>query len=195
MRGPRATIVLRFHPETSRMPARRSLPFATFLAVACTIAAAPPARAAGAPAMLYKCVAAGGVTSIQSNPCPAGATTAWKRDAVREAPPTPEQAAQAEARRLRNQRDVRELSEQVERRIKAQDAALAEAAPAPAEPAPEVTAPPPAPAAVSPELQACQDAQAFASNVREKEWLGLTDDQVRRLFQWVAQQCKVPTAG
>ena len=52
--------------------------------------------------------------------------------------------------------------------------------------------PPPAP---DPDLQACQDAQAFANAAREKDWLGLTEEQIRRLYGWVAAQCKVPTAG
>jgi hypothetical protein len=180
--------------EIARMP-YRPMTVSTLFALACLAAAAPAAHAATAtkPAMLYKCVAASGVTSIQSSPCPAGSTTEWKRDTAREAPPTPEQAAQAEARRLRNQQEVRELSAQVERRLKAQDAATVEAAPV-AEEAAEPVVEPVAPS-INPDLQACQDAQAFANDVREKAWLGLSDEQVRRLFQWVAQQCKVPAAG
>jgi hypothetical protein len=39
----------------------------------------------------------------------------------------------------------------------------------------------------------CQAAQGFASAVREKSWIGLTDDQLRRIYGWVADQCRVNT--
>lgn len=139
--------------------------------------------------VLYKCIDKTGVVSIQSSACPAGATTSWRRDATPEAPPTPEQSAQAEAKRLRDQQSVRDLSAQLERRLKEeQDAKLVA-------PADESPAPPPAPAipTPNPDLQACQDAQEFANQVRGKDWLGLSEEQVRRLYAWVAQQCKVPS--
>lgn len=173
------------------------------LAAVCLAAPAADGRVAEARHQLYKCVDAAAVTSIQSSPCPAGSTTVWKRDAPPEVS-TPEGNAQAEARRQRDQQTVRELSQQVER---IQKAAEASAAPPDASPAPAASAAPTAPtgdAAVAaaaaaptpnPDLQACRDAQAFADAVREKEWLGLSDDQVRRLFGWVAIQCKVPTSG
>lgn len=138
---------------------------------------------------LYKCIDKAGVVSIQSSACPAGATTSWRRDATPEAPPTPEQSVQAEAKRLRDQQSVRELSAQVERRLREeQDATLV--APADASPPP---ATPPAIPTPNPDLQACQDAQEFANQVRGKDWLGLSEEQVRRLYAWVAQQCKVPS--
>lgn len=140
--------------------------------------------------MLYKCVDKAGVVSIQSSACPAGATTSWRRDATPDAAPTPAQAAQTEAKRLRDQQAVRELSAQVEHRLKEErDATLVA-------PKAEELPPPPAVAATTPnpDLQACQDAQAFANQVREKDWLGLSEEQVRRLYAWVAQQCKV-TSG
>ena len=139
---------------------------------------------------LYKCIDKAGVVSIQSSACPAGATTSWRRDATPEALPTPQQSAQAEAKRLRDQQSVRELSAQVERRLKEeQDATLV--APADASPPP---ATPPAIPTPNPDLQACQDAQEFANQVRGRDWLGLSEEQVRRLYAWVAQQCKVPSA-
>ena len=44
-------------------------------------AAAEPPR----PGHLYKCVDAGGATTIQSSPCPRGSRTLWVRDTVPEA--------------------------------------------------------------------------------------------------------------
>ena len=135
-------------------------------------------------AELFKCVDAAGVTSIQSAPCAKGSTQVWKRDATPEAPPTPEQAAQAAARRERDQAAVRELSREVERKLKP-------------EPAPEASAsdaPPSAPTpAVADAPDRCAQAQDFAAQVREKSWLSLSEDQVRRLYAWVASQCQ-PTA-
>lgn len=135
---------------------------------------------------LFKCVNGAGVVSIQSVPCPAGSVQAWRRDATPEPPPTPQQLAQAQAKQLRDQQAVRELSEQL---AKKQPPAM------PVMPAP---APTPTPAAALPtagetaDVLTCQTAQAFAGSVREKEWLGLTDEQTRRLFGWVTEQCKLP---
>jgi hypothetical protein len=36
---------------------------------------------------------------------------------------------------------------------------------------------------------ACDSAKAFASSLREKVWLGLTQDQMQRLYGWVMDQC------
>jgi hypothetical protein len=166
------------------------------------------ASAAGGTPMLYKCVSAKGVTSIQSSACPAGATTAWKRAAPPEAPLTPAASAQAEAKRLHDLQTVRELSSQMER-DRARELAAKQAAAVPRDedddpdldtPAqPAAQAPPPpgdtqAPAVADPDLKACTDAQAFANAAREKEWLGLSEDQIRRLYGWVALQCKIPGA-
>ena len=30
--------------------------------------------------------------------------------------------------------------------------------------------------------------------VREKTWIGMTDDQMKRVYSWVADQCRVSTA-
>jgi hypothetical protein len=132
---------------------------------------------------LFKCVDAKGVVSIQSVRCPAGSTEAWRRDAAPEPPPTPEQAAQAEAKLRRDQQAVRELSALVDKKLHPPPAAApSPVAPEPAEP----------PTEESLAVDACQAAQAFAASAREKTWLGLTDDQTRRLYGWVADQCRVP---
>ncbi len=153
-----------------------------------------PAAAADDRHALYKCVDKAGVISIQSTACAAGSTQAWRRDATPEAPPTPAQAAQAETKRRHDQQVVRELSAQVDRRMREA------AAPAPAGEA-AVAAPAAMPAAAlaaeaeNPDLKACQDAQDFANLVRAKEWLGLSDAQVQRLYGWVARECKVAGGG
>jgi hypothetical protein len=172
------------------------------------LALATQASAAGGTPMLYKCVSAKGVTSIQSSACPAGTTTAWKRAAPPEPPASPAASAQAEAKRLHDQQTVRELSSQMERQ-RARDLAARQAAAVPRDEDDDTTldlpaapvvpaAPPPAdaeaPAVADPDLKACNDAQAFANAAREKEWLGLSEDQIRRLYGWVAQQCKIPGA-
>ena len=133
--------------------------------------------------MLFKCVTAAGVTSIQSDACPAGSIQAWRRAATPEPAPTPEQAAQADAKRLRDQQTVRELSEIVEKKLQPPP-------PTPAAPTVATAANPAGTEAAA--VDACQAAQSFAGAVREKDWMGLTDDQVRRLYGWVAEQCKAP---
>lgn len=174
------------------VPTARSgaLQAASLAFVAALFALPGPARSAASDQhVLYKCVDKGGVTSIQSTACPAGSTTSWRRDATPDAPPTPEQAAQADARRLRDQQAVRDLSAQVDRRLRDAKESKALA------PKDEDLPPPPEAATPNPDLQACQDAQTFANQVRDKDWLGLSEEQVRRLYGWVAQQCKVPSAG
>jgi hypothetical protein len=128
---------------------------------------------------LYKCVDAAGVTSIQSTACPPGSTQAWRRDTTPEPPPTPEQAAQAEAKLLRDQQTVREQLEIVDRKLK--PTAVESVASAP--PVTEASTREPA------EVDACEAAQAFVGAVREKEWLGLSEEQTRRLYNWVAERC------
>jgi hypothetical protein len=159
------------HPLPTRPRWARAL-------IACALLALAPAAFAGKSGALYKCVTAAGVISIQSDACPAGTTQAWRRDATPEPAPTPEQAAQVEAKRQRDQELVRDLSEQLDKKLK----------PSAPEPPPAAAAPPPVPA------DPCHAAQAFADSVREKEWLGLSDDQVQRLYAWVAEQCKAPPA-
>jgi hypothetical protein len=138
---------------------------------------APTTASAAEKSELFKCVDAAGVTSIQSEPCAKGSTVVWRRDATPEPEPTPDQAALAEAKRLRDMQTVRELSEIVERRSR----------PQPPEPVEEAK---PKPAEAKP-LTACESAMEFSASVRDKQWLALTDDQMQRIYRWVAEQCKV----
>lgn len=150
---------------------------ASALAVAGWLLLAPATSAAADKSELYKCVDAAGVTSIQSEACAKGSTVVWRRDATPEPKPTPDEAALAEAKRLRDMQTVRELSEIVERRSR----------PQPPEP---VEAEKPKAAEAKP-LTACESAMEFSASVRDKQWLALTDDQMQRIYRWVAEQCKV----
>lgn len=159
-----------------------SPPIARLAACAALVGAACAAMAAQAADKneLFKCVDPAGVVSIQSEPCAKGSTTVWRRDATPEPTPSAEQAAQAEAKIRRDQQAVRELSEIVERKLK----------PAPETDADDRRADAPAKS----EPSACEAAQDFAASVQEKEWLVLSEDQVRRLYGWVSEQCKVTPA-
>ena len=144
--------------------------------------------------MLYKCVNAKGVAAIQSKPCPAGSTEAWKRASETEPKPTAQQVAAAQQRDARNQQQVRELSEEVNRKLAAQQPPPTVIVPAATTAA--VVAPTPTderPLAPVVSYDSCQHAQAFATSVQEKTWIGLTDDQTRRIYGWVADQCRVTT--
>jgi hypothetical protein len=168
---------------------RTTLNSALFLLAAGAFAL-PSAAAAEETKMLYKCVNAKGGSAIQSKPCPAGSSEAWKRAAEAEPKPTAQDVAAAQARDARNQQQVRELSAEVARKMAAQDTPTV-VGPTPASPSPSpVSERPPAPAV---NYDNCQAAQAFATAVQEKTWIGLTDDQTRRIYGWVADQCKVVT--
>ena len=134
--------------------------------------------------LLFKCVNPAGVISIQSEACAKGSTEAWRRSAIPEPAPTAAQAEQAEAKRLRDQQTVRELSEIVERKLQPQPAPGARRT-KPADEAAEAEVEAPA-------VDACDAAQVFAASLRDKPWLALTDEQTRRLYGWVAEQCKAP---
>lgn len=173
---------------------------------ACALSAAG-AAAAEETKVLYKCVDAKGVVSIQSKACPAGSTEAWKRAAQTEPKPTPADIAAQQEREARNRQAVLAETAELQRKLAAQAAPppgspqagshlagatnpregshLAPVSPASAEDVP-------LPQSVS--VNNCQAAQAFAAGVREKTWIGLTDDQMRRIFGWVADQCRVSTA-
>jgi hypothetical protein len=98
--------------------------------------------------------------------------------------------AAAQAREARNREQVRELSAEVAKKV-AEQATPTVIGPTPATPSPTPVAErPPVPAVA---YDNCQAAQAFASSVQEKTWIGLTDDQTRRIFGWVADQCRVVT--
>lgn len=173
------------------------------LAIAGCALALPLAATAEETKTLYKCVDAKGVVSIQAKACPAGSTQAWRRAAQTEPKQTADEAAVAREREARNQQKVVALTQEVQRGLAAQ-------APAPATPLPgshlagatnppegshmaptSTTEQPPDPTSLR--IDGCQQAQSFASAVREKTWLGLDDDQTRRLFAWVADQCRVNT--
>jgi hypothetical protein len=157
------------------MPPMIRLPRMTLAFVA--VLAAQGAHAA----TLYKCVGASGLESIQSDPCRKGETQVWKRDATPEAPLSPEQAAALQARRDREAADARAMSE----------IAGTSRVPAPvvaAPPAPPVVAPPVAEMPKGP----CRRAREFSDQVRGNSWLDMRDDQLRRLDNWVAEQCRDP---
>jgi hypothetical protein len=139
-----------------------------------------PAQAADK-AELFKCVDVAGATSIQSEPCPKGSTQVWRRAADAEPAPTAEQAAQAQARRARDEQAVRDLSAEVERKLRPQPPkADAEPADAPVSSEPATPEGP----------DRCERAQDFSRELRDKPWLGLGEDQTRRLHAWVAAECQ-----
>lgn len=149
------------------------------LAVGVFLLLAPAASVAADKSELFKCVDSAGVTSIQSEPCAKDSTVVWRRDATRERKPTPDEAALAEAKRLRDMQTVRELSEIVERRSRPQ--------PQPPEPVEEERPE----TAEAKSLTACESAMEFSASVRDKQWLALSVDQMQRIYRWVTEQCKV----
>jgi len=149
--------------------------------------ALPLAASAEDTKTLYKCVNAKGVTSIQSKPCPAGSTEAWKRAAETEPKPTAQDVAAAQAREARNQQQVKELSAEVQRKLAEQQTPPTVVGATPA----ATTSPTPAAELPAVVYDNCQAAKAFATSVQEKTWIGLTDDQTRRIYGWVADQCRV----
>jgi len=169
---------------------RTTLHSALFLLAAGTFAL-PSAAAAEETKMLYKCVNAKGVSAIQSKPCPAGSTEEWKRAAETEPKPTAQDGAAAQAREAKNQQRVRELSAEVSKKLSEQQTPTVIGPTPPATPTPTPTTERTAMPAVA--YDNCQAAQAFATAVQEKTWIGLTDDQTRRIFGWVADQCRVVT--
>jgi hypothetical protein len=164
-----------------------------------------PGRAAAEESkVLYKCIDGKGVTSIQAKPCAKGSREEWKRDAQTEPKPTAAELAAAREREARNQQEVVKQSAELEQRL------APKVAPAPPEMPPAgshlagATNPregsqlaplrveePAEPQAIT--INNCQAAQAFATAVREKTWIGLTDDQMRRIYGWVTDQCRVQT--
>jgi hypothetical protein len=183
---------------------RKEIGVALALCVAGCALLLPGRAAAEETKVLYKCVDAKGVSSIQAKPCPKGSTQAWKRDAQTEPKPSEADIAAAKAREARNQQEVIRQSAELESRL-----APKVATPTPAMPpagshlagatnpregsqlAPVPVEEPPQPQAIT--VNNCQAAQAFATAVREKTWIGLTDDQMRRIYGWVADQCRVQT--
>lgn len=194
-----------FHTEVQYMN-RMTIPASLALAIAGCALALPPDASAEETKTLYKCVDAKGVVSIQAKRCPAGSTEAWRRAAQTEPKQTEAEAVAAREREARNQQQVIVLTDEVNRKLAAEN-------PPPAKPESPVpgshlagavdppegshmapkspSGQPPDPTSLT--ISGCQQAQNFAASVREKQWLGLTDDQTRRLFGWVADQCRVST--
>jgi len=187
-------------------------------------ALSPSFAAAEETKVLHKCVDAKGLTSIQANPCAKGSKEVWARPAQTEAKPTDADLAAARAREARNQEEVVRQSAELQRRLAPNTTPTPAPTPGshlantptegthlantptegthlantPSEgsqmtpvqledessPNPQATA-----------ISNCQAAQAFASAVREKSWLGLTDDQLKRVYGFVQDQCRVQTAA
>ncbi|KFN43645.1 DUF4124 domain-containing protein [Arenimonas oryziterrae] len=137
-----------------------------------------PPRSEAAPGALYKCTDANGVTSIQSDRCPKGSVQVWKRESVPDPQPTPEQLQQAEARRAKESADARSLSIM---------AGTTRETPPPAPPPPPVVVAPVVPE--GPPKGPCRTAHELEQSIRDKPWLEMRDDQLRRLNDWVVKQC------
>lgn len=141
----------------------------------CCLAVAAPAAAES----LYKCTDAQGAVSILSEPCPAGSTQVWKRDATPEPAPSVEELAaraalaEAEARRAAEEARLAEAARLAEeQRLQAEALARAEEA------------------AGSPRRKSeCTQAHEFSEAALEKEWLRLTEAQRAELRAWVVAQC------
>ena len=179
---------------------RKDVGFGLALCLAGCALALPGRAAAEETKVLHKCVDAKGVTSIQAAACPKGSTEVWTRDAQTEPKQTAAEAAAAREREARNRQQVVAESAELQRRLAPQ------VAPAPPQTPPEgshlagATNPPEgshrAPVAVEApsvpqQATSCQAAQAFSTSIREKSWIGLNDDQMRRILAWVGEQCRV----
>ena len=164
----------------------------------------PTTAAAEQTEVLHKCVDAKGVTSIQAKPCAKGTTEVWARPAQTEPKPSAADLAAAREREARAQKEVIVQSEELQRRLQPQVAPAPPERPVPGSHLAGATNPPEGsqmapmhveepqmPQAVT--VDNCQAAQAFAGSVREKTWIGLTDDQLKRIFGWVSDQCRVRT--
>ena len=164
-----------------------------------------PSTAAAEPTeVLHKCVDAKGLTSIQAKPCAKGTTEVWARQAQTEPKSTAADLAAARAREARAQKEVIVQSEELQRRLQQQVAPAPPERPVPgshlagatnppegSQMAPKPVEEPPMPQAIT--VDNCQSAQNFAGAVREKTWIGLTDDQMKRIYGWVTDQCRVQT--
>lgn len=145
------------------------------LLLACCLVPVAPVAAES----LYKCTDAQGAVSILSQPCPAGSTQVWKRDATPEAGPSVEELAaraalaEAEARRAAEQARLAEAARLAEeQRLQAEARARAEDA------------------AGTPRIKSgCTKAHEFSEAALEKDWLALTEVQQAELRNWVVAQC------
>ncbi len=154
-----------------------------FRVVACGLIVLPATIAFAGDGTLYKCVDAKGAVSILSEHCPAGSTQAWKRGAAPDPALTPEQAAAAQARRLKDAEDARALSEM---------AGTTRKAPAPTPPVPVAAPVVSAPAADPPPKSDCRKAHELADAIGGMDWLALREEQLQRLGDWVVRQCADP---
>jgi len=167
----------------------------------------PSFAAAEETKVLHKCVDAKGVTSIQANACAKGSTEVWVRPAQTEAKPTEADLAAAREREARNQAEVLRQSAELQQRVApptpppgshqagtpTEGTHLANTPSEGSQMTPanlnEGSAPAPVPA-----ISNCQVAQNFVAEVREKTWIGITDEQMKRIYGWVQDQCRVQTA-
>lgn len=148
----------------------------SFLMVVLLALPAVPARAES----LYKCEGPGGAVSIQSEPCPAGMTQVWKRDATPEPAPSAEELAaraalaEAEARRAAELARATEQARLAETERREQLAREREAAAKGERPATR---------------SACTQAHDFSDAALAKDFLRLTETQKADLRAWVVAQC------
>ena len=182
---------------------RKDIGFGLALCLAGCALLLPGRAAAEETKVLHKCVDAKGVTSIQAAACPKGTTEVWARDAQTEPKQTAAEAAAAREREARNRAQVVVESAELQRRMAPQVAPAPPASPAPGSHLAGATNPPEgsqmAPVAVQEpavpqQATSCQAAQAFSTAIREKSWIGLNDDQLRRIYAWVGEQCRVQPA-
>ena len=131
--------------------------------------------------VLYRCAGANAAVSIQSEPCPQGTTQVWKHDTIPDPALTSEQLAAAEARRQKDTEAARTLSLMA--------GTTRETPPVPVAPPPPVIA---TPVIAEPPKGPCRTAHELADSIRDKPWLEMTDNQLRRLDDWIAQQCADP---
>lgn len=141
-------------------------------AALCLLVLAAPAAAES----LYKCEGPGDAVSIQSDPCPAGTTQAWKRDATPEPGPSAEElaarAALAEAQAL----EAAEAARLAELQVQAEQARLAREAQAKEEKKQRTKS-------------ECTQAHEFQDAALAKDFLRLTEAQQAELRAWVVAQC------
>lgn len=129
---------------------------------------------------LYKCSGPNREVAIQSDPCPKEWTQVWKRDAAPELPPSDDQ--------------LRALQDRRERELAEAEAMSRLAGTARLESVDKPRAKPKQPKASEPEppQHDCRKAHAFADALREKAFLELSNYQLSRLSEWVAEQCREP---
>ena len=147
------------------------------LPVALLLPAAPAAAES-----LYKCDAGGAIT-IQSDPCPRGATQVWQRETTPDPGPSAEElAARAALATAEAERDAEQarLARQarIEELLLRDEESRARAAEAGGE----------RPARKS----GCTLAHEFADAANAKEWLNLSETQRARLRNWVIDECRDP---